>query len=78
MKFLDEDITENQYLYGVDADKYAEVQIELCQKKITDARIMLSKLRNMNLRTLEVQARYQAIEKAIRFNENLIEQARGM
>ena len=75
--YRNNEIQTNQYLYGVPASNYAGLQIRLCKQKISDARMLLADLRNLNSPTAELIERYQAIEKAIEFNRELIEEAEG-
>jgi len=77
MKYRNKEIQTNQYLYGVPASNYAGIQIRLCRQKIADAKMLMADLRNLNSPTAELISRYQAIEKAIQFNEQLIEEAEG-
>jgi len=71
------------YLYGVDPTKYADLQIALCLMKITDAKGLLNSMRS-GLNLLDVskpqkllQQRVLDIQQAIRYNQELIEEAEG-
>ena len=75
MTYKNREITENEYLYGVPASNYKHAQVALCNRKISDARMLLADLRNVNRPDEELIARYQKIEKAIDFNRGLITQA---
>ena len=70
-------------LYGVPPSKYAKLQIELCEMKLADIKVLVDELRpKLNLldrspEQKDLQARIQEIKEAKQFNEDLIEEALG-
>ncbi len=71
------------YLYGVDPTKYVDLQVALCLEKIKDAKTLLKSLKgslDFLVATQEqfaLQKRVQNIQQAIKYNQELIEEAEG-
>lgn len=70
-------------LYGVQPEKYAKLQIELCEMKLADIEILRNKMRptidclDFSDEQKDIQARLQEVQDAKKFNEDLIEEATG-
>lgn len=67
-------MTKTEWLYGVKPEKYADKQRSLAEEKIKDAKLLLTKLRNIEPRTKEIIDRYIEVENAINWNRKLLEE----